>query len=125
MKIAGKGKKAGAKKNMELAAIQKKPLKAPLKAMGRESLAAAPAAQAVAGQLEKIAPLAAPKREKEEDYFSDGSLAHALSYPEDVFGEGFPDDELCGYLSRNLFRLERDVAFFRFAVKEIEDITGK
>lgn len=32
-------------------------------------------------------------------------------------------EELCGLLNNNLFQLEKDMAYFQFAIKEIKDIS--
>ena len=91
-------------------------------------------AQAIADQTKRLKKIKAlkpadlPERtEVSGIYFAGASAAEALSSPEaeEAFGGAFPDDELCSGLKKRLFDLERDVAFFRFAVKEIEDITGK
>ena len=37
--------------------------------------------------------------------------------------DGSPDQHLFKGIDKNLFKLEEEVAFFSFAIKEIEDIT--
>ncbi len=48
------------------------------------------------------------------------------SYPESLTFSPIPDQEpedICQNINKNLFKLEKDIAYFSFAIKEIKDIT--